>query len=91
MALYVIADLHLSAENKRLCSAFAAFLNELKKGDRLIISGDFFNFFVGIDPYDECQKFIKQTLLTARQRKIDVFFQHGNRDFLISKKRCRLL
>ena len=53
MALYVIADLHLSAENKRLCSAFAAFLNELKKGDRLIISGDFFNFFVGIDPYDE--------------------------------------
>ena len=86
MALYVIADLHLSAENKRLCSAFAAFLNKLQKGDRLIISGDFFNFFVGIDPSDSCQKFIKQTLLSAKQRNIDVFFQHGNRDFLISKK-----
>ncbi|WP_281758478.1 UDP-2,3-diacylglucosamine diphosphatase [Succinatimonas hippei] len=86
MALYVIADLHLSAENKRLCSAFAAFLNKLQKGDRLIISGDFFNFFVGIDPSDSCQKFIKQTLLSAKQRNIDVFFQHGNRDFLISQK-----
>ena len=86
MALYVIADLHLSSENKRLCRAFAAFLDKLKKGDRLIISGDFFNFFVGIDLKDPCQLFIKEILQKAKQRGITVFFQHGNRDFLISKK-----
>ena len=86
MASYVIADLHLSIENKRLCQAFAAFLDKLKQGDRLIISGDFFNFFVGIDPHDPCQLFIKEILQKVKQRGITVFFQHGNRDFLITKK-----
>lgn len=86
MALYVIADLHLSADNKLLCSAFAAFLEKLHAHDRLIISGDFFNFFVGVDPQDPCQNFIKATLLQAKERGINVYFQHGNRDFLVTKK-----
>ena len=86
MASYVIADLHLSIENKQLCSAFAAFLDKLKKEDRLLISGDFFNFFVGLDPQDPCQLFIKEILQKAKKRGIEIFFQHGNRDFLISKK-----
>lgn len=86
MALYVIADLHLSVKEQRLCAAFVAFVKKLKPGDKLIISGDFFNFFVGIDLNDSCHLQIKNTLQEAKDNHIAVFFQHGNRDFLITPK-----
>ncbi len=86
MAFYVTADLHLSEHTGDLNEAFARFLSQLKSGDKLIIAGDLFDFFVGIDPADKAQAVVKDAVSKARHAGISVMFIQGNRDFLIRKK-----
>lgn len=85
MATYVIADLHLSKRTPDTCAAFQKFVESLSHNDLLIISGDLFEFFVGRDPHDEVQQFVRKVLHDAQKRGIKCGFQRGNRDFLIRK------
>lgn len=83
MAYYIIADLHLSANNLDLLEAFDTFVSELNFNDRLIIAGDLFNFYVGLDKNNIAQKSVARTLQKANERGIKSYFIRGNRDFLM--------
>ena len=86
MATYIIADLHLSESKPILTNAFANFYdNNLYLNDKLIIAGDMFDFFVGVDRNSRFQQRIRQIILKAKARGIQTLFQCGNRDFLMDK------
>lgn len=89
MACYIIADLHLQASKPELLRAFCAFTEALHAGDHLYILGDLFNVFVGIDPQDQAQNFVRTILAQAQQRGVESFFIHGNRDFLVSVREAK--
>ena len=84
MATYIIADLHLSESKPILTNAFANFYdNNLYLNDKMIIAGDMFDFFVGVDRNSRFQQRIRQIILKAKARGIQTLFQCGNRDFLM--------
>lgn len=86
MATYIIADLHLSESKPILTNALANFYdNNLYLNDKLIIAGDMFDFFVGVDRNSRFQQRIRQIILKAKARGIQTLFQCGNRDFLMDK------
>ncbi len=86
MATYIIADLHLSESKPILTNAFANFYDHnLYLNDKLIIAGDMFDFFVGLDKNSRFQQNIRQIILKARARGVQTLFQCGNRDFLMNK------
>ena len=89
MAIYITADLHLSDLTSDLTAALRAFTEKLRSGDKLIIAGDLFDFFVGIDPADRTQKAVKEIAAQARQRGITLSFMPGNRDFLMRAKEAQ--
>lgn len=91
MALFVIADLHLSKQVPILNQAFENFVAKLQSGDELYILGDLFNFFVGLDSHDEAQSVVKNALAKAKERGVRAFLIHGNRDFLMSSKEASFL
>ncbi len=84
--IYIISDLHLSHSKPKLTSAFENFSNHLPCGSRLIIAGDFFDFFIGICKKDPLIQRIKLCLHNLRKRKVAVDFLRGNRDFLVNKR-----
>jgi UDP-2,3-diacylglucosamine hydrolase len=88
MTCWFISDLHLAPEETRITAGFMDFLLEPQSGDDLYILGDFFNYWIGDDlehPYTEQ---IKQLLKATSDRGVNVFFMHGNRDFLIGQDFC---
>ena len=78
-----ISDLHLSPETPALTELF---LNWLKQQDNevdaLYILGDFFESWVGDDDASPFATTVKTALKTASTR-FPIYFQHGNRDFLL--------
>ncbi len=86
MSTYIIADLHLCEGNPVLVKAFERFYDRMLLNDRLIIAGDLFDFFVGLDPHDRIQQQVRSIIKTASLRGIQTFFQCGNRDFLMDKE-----
>ena len=81
-----ISDIHLSEENTELYSAFSRFLRQLDSGvERLYILGDLLEVAVGDDKSPLSKKLAAEFQLLAK-RKIRVFFQAGNRDFMLGKK-----
>ena len=82
-----ISDLHLSDDRPDIYRAFCRFLHDLDEDvQQLYILGDLFEAWVGEDSRNEMAiKVIAELRLLAR-RKIRVFFQPGNRDFLIGKR-----
>ncbi len=88
MATYIISDLHLSDATPVLFKALECFYNKLILNDKLIIAGDLFDFFVGLDPEDRSQQKLRDLVMAAQKRGIATFFQAGNRDFFLDKKAC---
>ena len=86
MSTFIIADLHLSEHKPILTNAFANFYNNLYLNDRLIIAGDMFDFFVGLDKNSPFQQKIRNIVLDAKKRGVATLFQRGNRDFLMDEK-----
>jgi len=85
---WFISDLHLAPEESRITAGFMDFLLEPQSGDDLYILGDFFNYWIGDDlehPYIEQ---IKQLLRATSERGVNLYFMHGNRDFLIGQDFC---
>lgn len=82
MATFIIADLHLSEKQPILVNAFANFYERhVYLNDRVIIAGDMFDFFVGVDKQSSFHNRIRQIINKAKQRGITTLFQCGNRDF----------
>ena len=87
MATFIIADLHLSESRPILTNAFANFYDRnLILNDKLIIIGDMFDIFVGIDKNSRFQKKIREIILKAQRRGVITMFMHGNRDFLMDEE-----
>ena len=84
MSTYFISDLHLEESRPDITMAFMAFMDAIQgKAKTLYILGDFFESWIGDDENTALQVKIKQRLKAFTDQGADLFFMHGNRDFLI--------
>ncbi|HEU5280827.1 MAG TPA: UDP-2,3-diacylglucosamine diphosphatase [Gammaproteobacteria bacterium] len=82
-----ISDLHLSAAHPETTAIFFRFLNEADEHtDAIYILGDLVESWIGDDDNDPFCTAFKQALKTLSDRGIPLYFQHGNRDFLMGKQ-----
>lgn len=85
--IYIIADLHLNANNSKIAEIFRNFLESISSPEnKLFILGDFFDYWIGDDHTDAFYHQITGYLKKASDSGLEILFMHGNRDFLISKK-----
>lgn len=87
MALYFISDLHLQEKSPAITQGFFAYLDKLPKdAEALYILGDFFEYWVGDDDNRELVLEVKAALNKLAERSVEIYFQHGNRDFLLGEE-----
>ncbi len=82
----LISDLHLCTERPNITEAFLDFLNKTaRQAQHLFILGDLFEYWAGDDAIAEpWLQTLCQTLASLTQT--NVYFMHGNRDFLIGQQ-----
>lgn len=91
MTTWIISDLHLCAQRPAVTQAFLHWLNtEVIHAEALYILGDFFEVWVGDDVLEDVQHVaeylpIVHALRALSERGVNLYFMHGNRDFLIGK------
>lgn len=82
-----ISDIHLTAEKPEITQAFVAFLRSKTESCRnLYLLGDIFEAWLGDDLILENTQYILSEIKKLSDKGISVFFQHGNRDFLVSDR-----
>lgn len=87
MTYLFISDLHLSPDHPRLVRGFLALLKEYKnKNTQLYILGDWFNAWIGDDYSAPWLDEIITALQEFTAANNHVYFQVGNRDFVLGKK-----
>ena len=88
MKTIFISDLHLDHKRPKVINSFIEFITNSKQSmERLYILGDFVESWVGDDDPAIGTRSAFEAIRTISDR-VDVFFMHGNRDFMISKKVC---
>ena len=84
MATLFISDLHLDDRRPESTAWLLDFLKtEAVDADALYILGDLFEFWLGDDVPTPCGQQAAEALSRLDDLGVPVFFQHGNRDFLI--------
>ncbi len=84
---YFISDLHLDPSRPELTQAFHHFLFQTaKSANEIYILGDFFDSWIGDDHNSKLIKQVKSWLTEKSAQGPKIYFQHGNRDFLIGEK-----
>lgn len=87
MHYYFISDLHLSKENPETLSDFKNFSqNCIKPNSQVYILGDLFEVWIGDDHEDNFFDEVKKNISAISENGNELFFCHGNRDFLIGEK-----
>ena len=88
MTIDFISDLHLDKTRPEVNKYFINYLDNINKDvTDLYILGDLFEYWVGDDdPMDGLNEI--RASISKLGVKINVWYMHGNRDFLISKKIC---
>lgn len=87
---FFISDLHLSAARPDTTRRFLSFIaNRAQGAERLYILGDLFDAYIGDDDTSTPNREAKAALKTLVDSGTAVFFQHGNRDFLVGEQFCR--
>ena len=82
-----ISDLHLSAITGDRTARFLDFLNVRARGaHRLYILGDLFDAYIGDDDDSSPNRPVKHALRTLTESGTEVYFMHGNRDFLVGER-----
>ncbi|HSR65960.1 MAG TPA: UDP-2,3-diacylglucosamine diphosphatase, partial [Xanthomonadaceae bacterium] len=90
MTTLFISDLHLDPERPAITEAFGRFVDgEARAADALYILGDLFEAWVGDDDPSETGRFVAEKLAALRAAGVPVYFQHGNRDFLLGEDYAR--
>jgi len=84
---YFIADLHLAENRPDITACFLTFLkDEAPKTNKLYILGDLFESWIGDDDDSEFVTTIAAALLLLKNTGTNIFYIHGNRDFLLGKR-----
>ena len=89
MALNFISDLHLDKSRPHINKYFIHYLHHLDNSvTDLYILGDLFEYWVGDDdPMDGLEE-VRDAIINLG-KKINIWYMHGNRDFLVTKSICR--
>lgn len=82
-----VSDLHLQNERPDLVRAFLHFLaTDARQANQLYLLGDIFEAWIGDDaPFPGTQP-VMDALKAVSDSGIELYFQHGNRDFLVGKQ-----
>ncbi len=89
MLTYFISDLHLPPGPSKLRQVFRKFLEgQAREAGALYILGDLFEYWIGDDAGMQDYAEDVQALSTLTAAGVPVYFQHGNRDFLVGKAFC---
>ena len=84
-----ISDLHISLEKPEITRRFLAFLkNRASKAEAVYILGDLFDAWIGDDDPTPPNRQIRKQFKQLTDSGVQVYFQQGNRDFLLGKKFC---
>ncbi|MGN6513030.1 MAG: UDP-2,3-diacylglucosamine diphosphatase, partial [Lysobacteraceae bacterium] len=84
MTTLFISDLHLDAGRPAITELFGRFIDDEARGaEALYILGDLFEAWVGDDDPSETGRYVAEKLSALRERGVPVYFQRGNRDFLL--------
>ena len=87
MKLGFISDLHLSENTPSVTEGFFEFLKtSAQELSHLYILGDLFEAWVGDDDNSELAIGVMQKINHATRNGLEIFFIHGNRDFLCGQK-----
>ena len=87
MKLGFISDLHLSENTPFVTEGFFEFLKTAAQElSHLYILGDLFEAWVGDDDNSELATNVMQEINHATRNGLEIFFIHGNRDFLCGQK-----
>ncbi|MDP3268953.1 MAG: UDP-2,3-diacylglucosamine diphosphatase [Legionella sp.] len=79
-----ISDLHLHPEDKEIQNRFNAFIEWAKVSTKEVyILGDFFHAWAGDDSLDQWSSEVAQQIRDLVDLGINVYYMHGNRDFLL--------
>ena len=84
---YFIADLHLAQNRPDITACFLHFLKkEALKAQTLYILGDLFEAWIGDDDDSAYLTTIAKALTTLSSFGTNIYYIHGNRDFLLGKR-----
>lgn len=90
MKTLLISDLHLSPERPAVTAAFIRFLRDrASQCEALYILGDLFEAWIGDDDPAALSRTIITELKVLSRSGVPVYFLHGNRDFVISRRFAR--
>lgn len=98
---FFIADLHLDDSHTQSVAMFERFIARLHHEhqapitqiDGLYILGDLFEYWLGDDCLSHTAQRVADRLSQLNQAGIPIYFQHGNRDFLLKQSyadRCQM-
>lgn len=87
-----ISDLHLQPERVDIQERFNQFIAWCKttRIKRIYILGDFLHAWAGDDAIDEWSRSIAKQLNELSELNIQLYYMHGNRDFLLGKRFAKL-
>jgi UDP-2,3-diacylglucosamine hydrolase len=81
-----ISDLHLAPERPQIIKLFERFVDEIAvNSNRLYILGDFLEYWIGDDDKADGLDDAFSALKRLRKSETEIFFMHGNRDFLVGE------
>jgi len=84
---YFIADLHLTQNRPDISACFFRFLEtDAIEAEKLYILGDLFEAWVGDDDDSPYLKDVAQALSKLSETGTDIYYIHGNRDFLLGTR-----
>lgn len=87
MTTLFVADIHLSAQRPDLIKAFVSFIENTAAGiEALYLLGDIFEAWIGDDFTPPELLTVINALKTLSESGTKLFFQRGNRDFLVGEK-----
>ena len=87
MKLGFLSDLHLSEKTPSVTEGFFEFLKTAAQElSHLYILGDLFEAWVGDDDDSQHAMSVMQKINHATRNGLEIFFIHGNRDFLCGQK-----
>lgn len=92
MTTYFVADIHLCSQRPELIQGFVDFIEKTAKDcNSLYLLGDIFEAWIGDDYLDPAIKPVIEALQALSNNGTSLYFQRGNRDFLVGTQFTQLI